>query len=474
MNSNETKNILLTALSGVLYYFLSFLGHKIAFINTVIFLIICAAVLFLSIKRFEIAVGLAFLELILSSFGRMFFLDIYGAQITLRMALFLIIVGVWTVRQLKAKRYPVPEQLRYRAGKLQAKIYYPLLFVAAIWGIIRGFISNNSFNNVFADANAFLFFGYLGPAMEAVKTAGWGRVKHILAGGIVTLWIMTMFSAIGFGNGLFEVGGMFYKWIRDSRLGEVTFVNDQFSRVFFQAHVFALFGFFIFAVMVINKKFVYLVLASICASIFWLNLSRSYWVGIAVGLAVLTILFLVSKRRIPHSREYVLVPFLALVTGFALGTILIPTLPQTVFSRGINVGDPASSSRKAMLSPLFKEIIKNPVLGSGFGIKITYKTRDPRALERNPSGEITTFAFEWGWLDLWVKTGLLGVLAYIGLILAIFRHLYRQFRLTDNGLYLGVLAGIIALAVTHTFSPYLNHPLGIGLLLLADAIAEDV
>lgn len=452
------------ALGGIFYYLLSFLGHKILILNTTIFLALCAAIIFLAIKKFHLAVGLAFLELILSSFGRIFFLDIYGSQITLRMALFVIIIGVWIVRQ----------GIGYSAQGLgQQSLYYVPLFFAVAWGFIRGLLRGNDLDNVFADTNAFFFFAYLGPVMEAFKKVGWKRVRQVLVGGIIALWVMTMFSAIGFSYGLFEVGDGFYKWIRDSRLGEITFINDQFSRVFFQAHVFALSGFFIFAAMAINKKFVYLALASICASIFWLDISRSYWVGIAVGLAVLTIFFLTNKRCIPYSHEYVLAPFLALVVGFALGTILIPTLPQIVFGRGINVGDPASSSRKAILAPLTKEILKNPVLGSGFGTKITYKTKDPRALEMNPSGEVATYAFEWGWLDLWLKIGLLGVSAYLWLIFCVLRRLYRTAEENKPVAY-GLLAAIIALAVTHTFSPYLNHPLGIGILLLADAIAENV
>ncbi len=454
MSRNEAKNIILIVLGSVFYYLLSFLGHKIPFINTAGFLAISIAIFLLSVKKFELALGLAFLELILSSFGRMFYLDISGLQISLRTAIFVMVVGIWFSRQLTARRI----------------WYYLPLFIAVLWGIARGILSRNNFDNIFSDANGFLFFGYLGPAIEAIKKAGWGKAKLVLAGGIIALWIMTMFSAVGFSNGLFETGDGFYKWIRDSRLGEITFVNAQFSRVFFQSHIFALFGFFLFGYCAAcePKSAADLSISILSASIIWVGLSRSFWVGGAAGLIILTIL----SWRAALNKRVIVLPLLTLLSGLMLSSILIPSLLRVVFARGTESAEPAADARRALLPPLFQEIKKNPILGTGFGAAITYKTTDPRALRQNPNGEVTTYAFEWGWLDLWLKMGLLGVLAYIWLIFCVLKRLYKASD-ENKPLAYGLFAAIIALLVTHTFSPYLNHPLGIGLLLLADAIAEN-
>ncbi len=464
MNKNETKNIMLIALGGVFYYFLSFLGHKTLFVNLIVFLIICVAVLFLAIRKFELAVGLALLELMLSSFGRMFYLEIWGTQITLRLAIFVIVVGVWIGRQLAANS----QQLTAR----RIWYYFPL-FAAILWGIGRGFLQDNSFDNIFADANGFLFFGYLGPAIFAAKKAGWGRARQVFAGGTIALWLITMFSAVGFSYGLFEIGDGFYKWIRDARLGEVTFVNAQFSRVFVQSHIFALLGFFLFGYKVGSKteNIFYLILAILSASMIWVGLSRSFWVGWIVGILILFYYFFAKRRKtFSNSREWFLL-ILAVVSGFILSALILPSLPKTVFVRGTASAEPAANARRLLLPPLIQEIKKNPVLGSGFGTTLTYKTTDPRAREKNPSGEIATFAFEWGWLDIWLKMGLLGVLAYLWLIFCVLKRLYKASE-ENKPLAYGLFAAIIALVVTHTFSPYLNHPLGIGLLLFVDAHAN--
>ena len=55
-------------------------------------------------------------------------------------------------------------------------------------------------------------------------------------------------------------------------------------------------------------------------------------------------------------------------------------------------------------------------MGRGFGATVTYQTRDPRILADNGSGEYTTYAFEWGWLDIWLKLGIFGLAAYFLLI----------------------------------------------------------
>ena len=97
-------------------------------------------------------------------------------------------------------------------------------------------------------------------------------------------------------------------------------------------------------------------------------------------------------------------------------------------------------------------------------------------LKNNPTGEFTTFAFEWGYLDLWYKMGILGPLAYLGLIGSILLTLWRAIKnqsemilsgINIRGLSLGLFAALIALTVVHFFTPYLNHPLGIGFIILS-------
>jgi O-antigen ligase len=91
----------------------------------------------------------------------------------------------------------------------------------------------------------------------------------------------------------------------------------------------------------------------------------------------------------------------------------------------------------------------------------------------SPDGTYTTYAFEWGWLDTWLKIGLLGLLAYIILILRVslqaFRSLKSPAEAYEKHKYqnTGIIIGLLSICVVSVFSPYMNHPLGIGYLILA-------
>ena len=139
-------------------------------------------------------------------------------------------------------------------------------------------------------------------------------------------------------------------------------------------------------------------------------------------------------------------------------------------------GEAGVSSRWNLLPELNKGIMKHLLFGSGFGSTITYKSEDPRILETNPSGMYTTYAFEWGYLDTIYKIGILGLLAYLILIWKIFQAGYiaikNQTKQNIRNLLLGMILGLIVLLITHVFSPYLNHPLGIGYIIICACIFE--
>jgi O-antigen ligase len=138
-------------------------------------------------------------------------------------------------------------------------------------------------------------------------------------------------------------------------------------------------------------------------------------------------------------------------------------------------GEAAVASRWALLPELWKKIKIAPILGKGFGAAVTYKSSDPRILEQNPRGEYTTYAFEWGWLDIWLKLGFLGLMAYLILIgKIVYDGLSKisnaECRMPNAELILGLIIGIAVISVVNIFTPYLNHPLGIGYLILVSAI----
>lgn len=464
LQKSEINLVAIAFLAGLTAYAASCAGFLFAPLEYALFLGLLLLALFFSIKRPELALVMAASELVLGSKGYLFSLEVSGTEFSLRMGLFLIIISAWICRWVFGKK-----------SSFSVSKYIPLMLLI-ILSLARGLSRGNNFDNVFYDANGFFFLGYLGPAMEAVKKEKFNQIILLLAAGILALWTVTMFLAVGFSAGIFDLSTIVYKWTRDTGLGELTEVSESFYRIFFQSHIFALAGFLIFASLAIGvrektKNIFYLSFSVLAGAIIISDLSRSFWIGAGAGLFALCWIYAKNKNY-SAVRQKLMLPFLVLITALVISTLLLPSLPSVLLGRGGSIGDPAASSRRAMIRPLLSGIKKAPVLGSGFGTVLTYKTQDPRALERDPSGRVTTFAFEWGWLDIWLKMGLLGVLAYLWLIFRVLKRLCGASE-ENKPLAYGLFAAIIALAVTHTFSPYLNHPLGIGLLLLADSVAEN-
>jgi O-antigen ligase len=192
-------------------------------------------------------------------------------------------------------------------------------------------------------------------------------------------------------------------------------------------------------------------------------MSRSFWIGLASGIIYLYAAHLSRRDRgaLLHTARALILS--ALGGAIILSAIYLPTIGGLGERARRILGEPAVSSRAAQFLPLLSAIAKSPLIGFGFGKTVTYASADPRILRANPDGLYTTYAFELGYLDIALKIGLLGLLLYALLIFKIARGLGRG----------ELLAGLVALLVINIFSPYLNHPLGIGYLLLLTIFRKD-
>ena len=116
----------------------------------------------------------------------------------------------------------------------------------------------------------------------------------------------------------------------------------------------------------------------------------------------------------------------------------------------------AATARKNQIQPLLSEIKHNPIFGRGFGATVRYYSTDPRI-----RGWRVTDAFELGYLDLWLKLGIIGIGLYAWWGWSLLRKAWH------SPLSIMIIPSLIALAAIHMTTPYLNHPLGLGWLALA-------
>lgn len=436
------------------------------------------------------AFGLSFvlLELGIGGFGRMAAADVGSVSISLRMAImggfFLgwIINAVWS----KVWRY-------WRWSELA--IIQVWVFVAGmvVLGALRGWQLDQPF--ILQDANAWLFLLYFIPVLDVAHRFGL-ELKRLARGVLLAAvgWngLLALATLYVFTHG-FDLANVWYTWIRDARIGEITPAPGGMVRVFFQSFIYSIFS--ILGVVAIwfgrakretvelvargiSKKFLdkpsftvrRLVpgVGALSVATIALSLSRSFWIGLGIGLLVILILSLVKNKAL--SWYAIKRTFAIFVMGLALITAVMYLPPyrtgwslKEYFAARGTVTDAAAASRWNLLPVMLNDIKDNPVVGHGLGRVLAYKSSDPRVLVEHPDGMQTTYAFEWGWLSLLVKFGLFGVFIMGWLLISIAWRMWKSeyvwwFRAT-------AVASIVALAVIHFFTPYLDHPLGFAWLL---------
>ena len=432
-------------------------------------------------------VSLAMLEIMVGGHGHLIDATIGGQTVGLRLGIFAAVMLATAYHLIVKKVRPT--------FVAERDVPFFLLAAAVALGSIRG-VLHNGFSAAFNDANAFVTLLYVVPVAMIVWTQDAKR-RLLWTLGLGATWVAVTSIALLFcfthlpGDVLWSI----YKFARDARLAEITLLSNPawlvatlpngpwYFRVFQPDQFYVL----IFTLLLcagwsewgfsIGKRWVLAVLALMFA-IDVAGQSRSFWLGLIVGAAMIgaTILYdRVAMRKIFAAKVFGLAALALAIVGLWLTVVfpipVRPDLTNNPFYKGSgdNTRGLAVTSRWNLLTPLMAEIDKAPILGLGFGTSITYVSDDPRIRATNPTGEYTTDRFEWGYQDIWLKMGIPGLLAFAYLLFVLLRSAMRAVREKhdDRWIVIGMVSGVVALYVAHVFSPYLNHPIGLGFLVLA-------
>ena len=493
----------------------SLLAFVYAGLSLPLLILIGATVFVLSMKNPSWGVYILLGELFFGSRGRL--LD-YGF-VSLRMVVFTAVLLAWIVKQFPisppSEDLPKGDNFQFPIKSLihnsKFIVLYLLLLVVIGFGIIWGIVNGNGLVNVWGDANGYLYL-LIFPVVLLTITAREqiDKVLQILAAAVVLVALKTLILFVWFA-GDFNGVATLYHWIINQDIGEITGIVGSASRIFMQSQFYSLAGLFVFGALLFpslrgsfsdrsNPKKEYEIASSVrlrrtelamTKAQLWLvfvsalfavimSLSRSFWLGGLFAAIFILAVLLYKKAEIKKIAKFagiiILIAAMELVGIFGLTKVLSGGVSETVLSRVQNPASEAAGNARLLLLPkLLDGIAEAPILGSGFGRELSYKSFLPdRMSPQNPDGEITSFAFEWGYLDMALKFGFLGLLIYLFFIANIFARGWNKLRSTDHGLLTtGLLAGLVALAVLNVTTPYLNHPLGIGYLILSALAFRD-
>jgi hypothetical protein len=470
---------------------LSFFSFSHPLLNQAVLTAIALGVFVLSFYRLEYGLLAVLAELFIGSMGHLFFLDYGGHIIGLRIALWLAVLSVFIIKLFyQAFKKQAGDSYWSSFRNFSGRNYFLILGAFVLLSVINGLWRGHEYGLVFADFNAWIYFSLLGPIIAVYGGSDRDRLRRLynlfLAAAIwLSLKTLILLFVFTHDSGL---SADIYLWLRKTLVGEMTPTKTGWPRIFIQGQIFSAIAFL--CVFWLNQaKFKWreffhrsnitaLIIAALFLSSVLISFSRSFWVALVGSLAAsgLVVWRISSFRRALSSLLWLAVVGLSsflmmyLVVAWPYFQSSSGNFGSDFLERVSNGNEAALASRWSLLPVLAQEIKKEPFLGQGYGATVTYFSRDPRILQNNPSGEYTTYAFEWGYLDLWLKLGLLGLSAYLWLLFRLLSSGLRKGIKETDYLTFGLTSGLLFLMITNAFTPYLNHPLGIGFLLLASCL----
>ena len=476
-NFLKNKCFSVTFLSLVILDVIFFFAHEFAIFNYIAFSFLAILIIYLISRDVKWIIYISFLELFIGSFGRLISIDLFGFSLSIRIFIFLISFIAGIIYIVKNKRLELL--------KSQYKWFYIAYILILMFGITVALINKTKISNIYSDINNFIFFLILPIYYQIIKDKViLKNLFYIFISATLFLSLKTIIAFYLFSQHFYFLDfTTLYKWIRDTRLGEITKMNEHFYRIFFQSQVYLMIAFIINFVILIFQKlnkdekifFYTLLILNLCAII--ISFSRSFWLGIFSALFILFIILIFKKEKFINIIKYYL-KFLVITISSVVLIFILLKIPNThinfadMLSGRVSESDASSNSRMELLSPMLSDIKNSPILGYGFAHEITYFSKDPRNLnETNPTGQVTTYSFEWGWLNFWLKIGIFGLLFYIILSLKIIKDSVKLIN-SNNVIFISLLLSFISILVTHIFSPYLDHPLGLGFIILLICIIE--
>src|SRR3989339_1967281 len=235
------KYFRLSFLFTTFVFILSFCAFLYPSFNKVAFLAVLFLTLALSLKKLEYGIYILLAELFVGSKGYLFYFNLGGTSVSLRIGLFLIIFSVLIYSRLKNKDL-----------KLKLDKKWLILFAFIAWGFIWGIIRDNSFRNVFFDANGWVYFMLIFPIIDVVKSKEQvENILQILTASVSIIVVKTFFLLYIFSHQIEPVARPLYRWLRKFLIGEITLMDNGFHRIFFQSQIYVLIGFFIFLAILV-------------------------------------------------------------------------------------------------------------------------------------------------------------------------------------------------------------------------------
>lgn len=341
--------------------------------------------------------------------------------------------------------------------------YFLFVLGAAIFSTTIAFVNRHPIGLVASDLIPYAFILYFFPLRNLVRDQNFiNASKNMILGAIMGNLAFISFTFAGFGSGLFVLQDHYYHWFRDVAGGKITDLGFNFFRTTLNEQLLLvpllIASLYKAVIQRFSKIFIFISFALVF--ILTVNFTRIYLLALIVGFFLLI--------RTGNWKRVVAATISTIVCFFVIFTSL-----HLVVSRGQNAGlelfglrissiaapaiEESSLSRMLLLPEILKKIGGSPVLGTGLGDTVTVFSP---ALNQT----ITTPHFDWGYLEIAAEMGIIGIIAWLVLILQFIIFIIKK---EPQG---PLLAGFGSILIINLTSPALFHVFGIVMIVAIAAL----
>ncbi|NCO05361.1 MAG: hypothetical protein GW939_04430 [Candidatus Magasanikbacteria bacterium] len=382
--------------------------------------------------------------------------------LSLRTILVITFVSLWYTKSFA--KGDLFQHIRELAPSSYVLILF-LLFVG--FSFFRGIFVGNDIVFVVRDSIPYFFCLLLYPAAHFLKQEkNYPYYFRLFTAFILGSALFSLMTFVLFSTGFAEIHGPYYVWFRDIVGGKITDLGEGFFRIVTPEHLLilplllVLLSRTIGDTLRVRPRVIWTVIVS-AMLILVLNFSRTYMIGLGIGLLVLLYRHtFLSWGKVAFATVGIFFVLFIGIYGIAsggtsLGLDLLGFRFAAVARPAIEV---STATRSTLLSPIFDLIRSHPILGHGLGTVLTF--RDPVT-----HLAVTTTQFDWGYFELWAELGFFG-LAVLSVLLFIFFRLLSYISQFSHlrSLSVGLLAAFVSLCVMEVITPIFSHVFGVMLL----------
>jgi len=387
------------------------------------------------------------IDLVFGGAGRYF--EVFG--ISARIMIFAISLSLCLIKILVKRCF------------INTKLYLPFLlfFFSIILSTIIGLISNN-ISYVFSGLSGYLYLLYIIFFIQNIETKEKAvKIFRILNLMVVVLSIIHIIMFIL----LYLTGGSFYSVMNpiliNKDFGFLDIGYNGIGRVFLKTGVFIPISCIYYLIDILQSKrfklksvlyFTILLVGLVT------TMTMGFWIAFIVGVLITSLFFMKKTKSL-----YLIIIFIAtlLIVFTKIGVN-----PIDIITNRLDSNDPSRMFKEAQISVLWDTFKQHVFLGNGFGKEVILSYA---GIYRSGTN------WENMWLYLLVTNGLVGLFAYLNLILSIMKIAMYKLSAKSNEeriTLLTITIGLIMECIISLSNPFLSNPIGIGFICLSAGIVN--